>query len=379
MPSASDVDQNPAEDDATAPVDDTEETLQYVKDEIARCLEARLSKEQMFRQFRQSKIDPVIYYAVYKELRSQNEEFFELFMLKVSLRRQIDRVNHQLAMCRVLRRQANASAGGHRCGHPSCSGHRAVAVPVPHAPRAMPSTPLAVPLPATAMAQRTHCNLARMPRPQQPNCGGRPGSSRGGPVGLSAARRMLETPWQPHVAPNGWPAGHGHPASGTLAAAMACSSRPVAQRGAHLYAFHRWAHQTRQHGGGNVGERQPAFCRATPSHVQLALLAGEQQQRRQGNQREQRWHAHQAQVGAQHQNLQRFPLQQGGGNIGERQGQFWPPTPSHAQEQRPPPQSSSSHEALQAGEQQQANNNSSGSSRQQDEQTQQRWQAGMNP
>lgn len=34
-----------------------------VKDVIARCLEARLSKGQMFRQFRRSKIDPVIYYA----------------------------------------------------------------------------------------------------------------------------------------------------------------------------------------------------------------------------------------------------------------------------------------------------------------------------
>ncbi|BAS80120.1 Os02g0658350 [Oryza sativa Japonica Group] len=294
-----------------------------VKDVIARCLEARLSKGQMFRQFRRSKIDPVIYYAVYKELRSQNEEFFELFMLKVSLKRQIDRVNHHLALCRKLWRQANESAGGHRCGNSSCSGghrHRAVAVPVPHAeatPRAMPSTPLAVPLPATAMAQRTQCNLARMPRPQQPNCGGRPGSSRGGAVGLSAAGRMLETPGQPHVAPNGWPAGHGHPASGTLAAAMACSSRPVA--------------------------------------------------RQQGNRREQGWDAHQAQVGAQHQNLPRFPPQQGGGNIGERQGQgqFRPGTPSYVQEQRPPPQSSSSHEALQAGERQQANNNSSGSSRQQ--------------
>lgn len=91
--------------------DDKEDTRRFiiqVKEEMERCLEAGMSKEQMFRELREKGLHVAIAFAVYKELRDQNYGFFEEYYGKIDVRKQTERFQRLLHQYRTAR---DAAAG----------------------------------------------------------------------------------------------------------------------------------------------------------------------------------------------------------------------------------------------------------------------------
>lgn len=248
-------------------------------------------------------------FAVYRELRQQNQEFFKAYYLMACVNRQIERFNRQLVAYRVLQQQAKASAptSGSSQGcdgsnppssgnsNPAAATYRTTTMHAATGPRALSATPLVVAVPGTELLAN---HRAAIPACQ--NFGALPDLSRG-PV---HEYDDLVTQWQAaqhgchlqYSVPNGaWAVGHGPSATGPSNAFMASSRPPLTQGGAqHLPpadqggARHLPLQQPLQHGGGSNDDPRRVLCLPPPSHGEeqlplssqeapLALQRGEQQ------------------------------------------------------------------------------------------------------
>lgn len=83
--------------------DDTLAFIIQVKEEVERCLEAGMSKKEMFRELREKGSPPAATFAVYKELRHQNKDFFKEYYLKMDLKKQAGRLKLLLHQYRTVR------------------------------------------------------------------------------------------------------------------------------------------------------------------------------------------------------------------------------------------------------------------------------------
>ncbi|KAK1684550.1 hypothetical protein QYE76_045398 [Lolium multiflorum] len=77
--------------------------IMQVKEEVERCLAAGMSKEQMFRELREKGSHPAATYAVYKELRHQNKDFFKEYYVKMDVRKQAERLKLLVRQYRTVR------------------------------------------------------------------------------------------------------------------------------------------------------------------------------------------------------------------------------------------------------------------------------------
>lgn len=77
--------------------------IMQVKAEVERCLAAGMSKEQMFRELREKRSHPAATYAVYKELRHQNKDFFKEYYVKMDVRKQAERLKLLVHQYRTVR------------------------------------------------------------------------------------------------------------------------------------------------------------------------------------------------------------------------------------------------------------------------------------
>ncbi|XP_044453622.1 uncharacterized protein [Triticum aestivum] len=83
--------------------------IAQVKEEVERCLAAGMSKEQMFHELREKGFHPAAAFAVYKELRDQNNSWFKDYYVKMDLRKQAERLEFLLHQYRTVR-DADAAA-----------------------------------------------------------------------------------------------------------------------------------------------------------------------------------------------------------------------------------------------------------------------------
>ncbi|KAI5011509.1 hypothetical protein ZWY2020_013646 [Hordeum vulgare] len=83
--------------------------IAQVKEELERCLGAGMSKEKMFQELHGKGFHPAAAFAVYKELRDQNNDWFREHYVKMDLRKQAERLQLLLHHYRTVR-AANAAA-----------------------------------------------------------------------------------------------------------------------------------------------------------------------------------------------------------------------------------------------------------------------------
>ncbi|KAM0844419.1 hypothetical protein ACQ4PT_057061 [Festuca glaucescens] len=83
--------------------DDALAFIIQVKEEVERCLAAGMSKEQMFRELREKGSHPAATFAVYKELRHQNSDFFKEYYVKMDVRKQAERLKLLVHQYRTVR------------------------------------------------------------------------------------------------------------------------------------------------------------------------------------------------------------------------------------------------------------------------------------
>ncbi|KAG8060010.1 hypothetical protein GUJ93_ZPchr0002g25344 [Zizania palustris] len=194
-----------------------------VKQEIVNCLRARMTKEQMFQRLREMGVHPAIAFAVYKELRLQNKDYFKRYALTLLVKRQIGQFNNQLAVYRQLQRRSNAFAGDNQ---ESCNG-----VESSYVGEAAPRGMLAEPVVGAAPATVQHANYYH-PATMEASLdyGALPGSSRDlVPV---AQRQAAQHGFHPQPAvQNGWTAGHAPTAVRIFGATVTSSYPPQPQGG----------------------------------------------------------------------------------------------------------------------------------------------------